>query len=1377
MNTQKISKFAIAFVFVLFGSALGNIIHIPNDSPTIQEGINAAADGDTVLVAAGTYFENLNFNGKKILLASNFIFDGNPATVSATVIDGNANGSVITFFSGEDSTARVVGFTIQNGNAFNGGGILCQQASPVIDHVIIKGNLAQFGGGGVACSFEANPQIINSHIIGNTAENGGGIWTAQSNPIIGRPNARCNIYNNVATNECGLGADLNSFDQIIPVFADTFSVFNPDEGLVFPTNLFILDIQTAFFAPIAADVFVSPSGDNANDGLTPATAFRNIWFALHRVVSNPLTPFTVHILPGAYSPSLTGERTLHAKSHVSLVGDDSSTTIIDGDGGICLIYCLRDSQFTISNLTIRNGHAFSGAGIYCETSNPLIQDNLISGNLSPSSTGTDGGIFCTERANPTIINNRFVGNSGCGVRCANFSNPIISNNTFVDNLGGGIKCSDQSRPTITNNKIFGGANGFGSGIACEDFSKPIISDNLISGNVYVNGGGISCFDSSPLIKNNIISDNATSLTGVGTLGHGAGIYCASFSNPTIDGNTITNNVARGIIAHGGGIYCTTSNPIIINNTITSNSAIAVNDHPSAESKGGGIYLEFSNPTIGGAVDDGNVFQDNAALAGADLFSLQAPGIINAQYNTFNIYPLSEFYVKPLQDFDVSNGSGFHTPITQDVFVAPNGDNQNNGLTPQTPLRTVGFALSRVAPSTLSPIIIHLADGTYSPSLTGEVFPLSMLSRVSLQGSDSELSILDAEQTHGVIYCFGVDSLTISNLTIRNGRAGAGGGVNCNSSNPIIFQNIIIDNTAIWGAGLYCIANSNPIIANNRISDNGTFTVIFAASIGGGIYNDDNSSPLIINNVIANNSTQNWGGAIACNINSNPFIINNTITNNNGGEFAGGVACNNNSSPIIRNSILWQNTAVTGPEIHIFTGSPVVTFSDISGSWPGKGNINTDPLFADTTNFFLSNGSPCIDAGNPNPIFNDPEDPQNPGQALFPALGTLRNDMGAYGGPGPAVWSTVVIPEPPSPLPHDFVLLGNDRIVINSLADSEGDLHSNGKITFEKGKNEELTGNLTAVGEITIGLKNIITGNVTAGGNVVNKGTVNGTITKNASVAFVPLPSSSFTAGGSNLTVPKNGSLSLAPGSYGKVKVNSKGSLFLNSGDYFFEVLDIGATAFLIIDVTVGAVNINVQNNLQLGKKSSVTITPLGEAGTDQVTFTSLQKNNGVNVGNEALVLGTLIASEATVNLGKKARFKGAICAKKINVGKSAVFLHHSSTIPLPKVSPLVEEDEETELDVAELPSGFELNQNYPNPFNPSTTITFALPSAAEVNLAIYNLKGQLIRVLVAEPLAAGYHKAVWDGTDTYGVRVATGIYVYRLKAKDFTAHRKLVLIK
>jgi len=91
---------------------------------------------------------------------------------------------------------------------------------------------------------------------------------------------------------------------------------------------------------------------------------------------------------------------------------------------------------------------------------------------------------------------------------------------------------------------------------------------------------------------------------------------------------------------------------------------------------------------------------------------------------------------------------------------------------------------------------------------------------------------------------------------------------------------------------------------------------------------------------------------------------------------------------------------------------------------------------------------------------------------------------------------------------------------------------------------------------------------------------------------------------------------------------------------------------------------------------------------------------------------------------------------------------------------------------------FRLEQNYPNPFNPSTIISYSLPQASEINIIIYNMLGQKIRSLVGKiKQAAGTHTTQWDGRDDAGKQVASGIYIYRMRAGDFVQSRKLMLLR
>jgi hypothetical protein len=102
----------------------------------------------------------------------------------------------------------------------------------------------------------------------------------------------------------------------------------------------------------------------------------------------------------------------------------------------------------------------------------------------------------------------------------------------------------------------------------------------------------------------------------------------------------------------------------------------------------------------------------------------------------------------------------------------------------------------------------------------------------------------------------------------------------------------------------------------------------------------------------------------------------------------------------------------------------------------------------------------------------------------------------------------------------------------------------------------------------------------------------------------------------------------------------------------------------------------------------------------------------------------------------------------------------------------IERDSETQI-----PTAFKLYQNYPNPFNPTTQISYHLPQAGDVELSIFNMLGQKIRTLVKGRETAGTHQIKWNGRNDRGIRVASGVYVYRMRADSFIETRKMLILK
>ena len=118
------------------------VVEVPGEITTIQGAINVAVSGDSIKVGPGTYTENINFNGKNVVIIG--------ADRETTIIDGNSSGNVVKFASGESSAAVLSGFTITNGSAQDGGGIQCKNNSnPTLNNLIVQNNTASDEGGGI----------------------------------------------------------------------------------------------------------------------------------------------------------------------------------------------------------------------------------------------------------------------------------------------------------------------------------------------------------------------------------------------------------------------------------------------------------------------------------------------------------------------------------------------------------------------------------------------------------------------------------------------------------------------------------------------------------------------------------------------------------------------------------------------------------------------------------------------------------------------------------------------------------------------------------------------------------------------------------------------------------------------------------------------------------------------------------------------------------------------------------------------------------------------------------------------------------------------------------------------------------------------------
>ena len=98
-------------------------------------------------------------------------------------------------------------------------------------------------------------------------------------------------------------------------------------------------------------------------------------------------------------------------------------------------------------------------------------------------------------------------------------------------------------------------------------------------------------------------------------------------------------------------------------------------------------------------------------------------------------------------------------------------------------------------------------------------------------------------------------------------------------------------------------------------------------------------------------------------------------------------------------------------------------------------------------------------------------------------------------------------------------------------------------------------------------------------------------------------------------------------------------------------------------------------------------------------------------------------------------------------------------------------------DLGEVAKTFELYQNFPNPFNPTTNIEFALTKASDIKLEIFNVVGQKVQTLVSSQMQPGIYSVTWDGRDSRGNSVVSGVYLYRLVAGNTVQTKKMILLK
>ena len=693
-----------------------------------------------------------------------------------------------------------------------------------------------------------------------------------------------------------------------------------------------------------------------------------------------------------------------------------------------------------------------------------------------------------------------------------------------------------------------------------------------------------------------------------------------------------------------------------------------------------------------------------------------------------------------------------------------GDDSNVG-TEEAPLKTIGHALTLVRDGEI-PTTVYLNAGVYSPSTSGEKFPIVLPDNVHLIGEESENTIIDAEadaeNEAAVMIIKVVENVRVANLTLTGGSSEGygctgGGGIQVSYDGipsdftgdttgwraltyPVI-ENVILEENHAWnGGGMSFYRVEGPVLNNVTIRNN------TAAYRGGGIFAIGSTMTMTGVTITGNECFELNGGGMMLAATDGVYD-NMTITNNSCGTHGGGIWTNYSGGPesyddgwTLINSTISENTSARhGGGIAFAWSHPTVincTISDNTALWGGGGIMGITSGFTlkesiVSNNYATSNG------------------------------GGIRASGPVYEGLEPPIIEDCIVTGNETAEESGGILLYNGQVKRTSVFDNHAGTYTGGVgiQAFATLTNLTISGNTASQG-----------GGVEAWGDA-HPEVINSIIWDNTPTAV-----SLFGSGDIDITYSD-----IDGGWDGEGNIDDD-PLFTdaNSGDYTISEGSPCKDAGTADTDGDGEDDITDYNGSapDMGAFEITLASPTGFMFYTFDTYISLTWNPTNEDGFQYYLLERSTNEEFSENIVSNYLTNNYYEDDQMEYDTEYFYRVSYYANTLSEYSEVLSVTLEwMDVDGAQLPTVYALHQNYPNPFNPVTKLSYDLPEDSFVNIIIYDVMGRKVKLLINDKQSAGYRSTLWDATNDNGEPVSAGMYIYMIRAGEFNRTKKMVLLK